>query len=258
MAKRRKQILLMEDNREIRGAFIALFTNSEDVTSFAVSGIPEALGMACREVFDAAVVDLGNRAEVADRLEMIRTWRRDGHLFPVIVTCANDYEGLSETVFAAGGDDFLRKPFLFGDLKARLQRQLQRGTATPFQLPRRIDGVIVTDSMFTFAGATIHPDLTIHFPTAEKMRLSAKQVAILRLFAEHAGKLLFKDTLLFGVWGADANPDSLTLHQYLYVLRKIYHTGGIELNQFVVLVRSSGWRISADAVLPREVLAHGN
>jgi CheY-like chemotaxis protein len=106
MAKRLKQILLLENNRDLRGVFVDVFSEWDGYSTFAVNGIPEALGTACRETFEAAIVDLGSGAEISDRLEMIKTWRNEGHAFPIIVTGSH---ALCEPALAAGGDDFLRR-----------------------------------------------------------------------------------------------------------------------------------------------------
>jgi DNA-binding response OmpR family regulator len=78
------------------------------------------------------------------------------------------------------------------------------------------------------------------------------------MFSEHAGKLLFRDALRHKIWGADAYIDDLSINQYIYVLRKTYLSGGIDLNQYVTLARSAGWRITADAALPQEAAGRAN
>jgi DNA-binding response OmpR family regulator len=247
MAISRRHILLIEEHPDVRDAFTALFESLYDYALHVATNTRDAHGFTSRRSVDLAVVDLTLTRETRPRLDLIRTWRRDGFAFPVITTSALDYDGLSIEAFEAGADDFLRKPYLFAEMRARIQRQLARRLhATPGV--SRVDGVNLPEQPFTFAGATISPDMTITFPNGAVSRLSAKQLGILREFNLNAGELLLKDKLLYVVWGADANVNSASVHQYVHVLRKLYRDAGIDLNAFVTPESKAGWRISRAAI----------
>jgi DNA-binding response OmpR family regulator len=243
MSRSRRHILLVEEHRDIRAAFAGLFEGIYGYALHIATETREAVGITGRQSVDVAVVDLPTGTEQSARLAMIRTWRRDGLVFPVIATTSSDHDGLLAKTFEAGGDDFLRKPYLFGELRARIQRQLARQLN---QVPKvtRLDGVILPDDSFEFAGATITPDLRITFPDGQVSKLGAKHVGMLREFNLHAGSLLFREKLIYAVWGADANMNSTSVHQYLYVLRKLYRERGVDLNAFVTPESKVGWRIA--------------
>ncbi len=249
MPSSRRHILLVEEHRDICTAYVALFQELCDYALHAVGRAQDALGLTGRRRIDLAIVDLTQAGEVQARLEMIRSWRAEGMTFPVIATCAQDYDGLSIQTFEAGADDFLRKPYSFGEMHARIQRHIERRSNAP-PSSTRVDGVILPTEPFTFAGAIISPDMQVTFPNGRSFRLSAKQVGILRELYLHSGTLILKDKLIYAAWGADANTNSASVHQYLHVLRKLFREGGVDLNLYVTPESKVGWRIAARATAP--------
>ena len=246
MPKSRRHILLVETHRDIRIAFGGLFECVYDYSLHVATEARGALGITGRQEVDIAVVDLAHGEELNARIAMIRAWRRDGLSFPVIVTSPQDYDAQVCQAFEAGSDDSLRKPYLFSELRIRIQRQLGRHL---IRTPRitRIDGMVLPEEPFVFAGALITPDMKITFPGGKSSKLGAKHVGILKEFNLHAGGLLLREKLIHAVWGADANTNSTSVHQYLYVLRKLYREGTIDLNAFVVAESKVGWRIAREA-----------
>lgn len=243
MPNSRRHILLFEDHRDVRTAFLAFFGALHDYVIDPAGSTREALGLSKRLSIDAAVIDLGFGADTPARLALVREWRTAGLQFPTIVTSPSDYDGLSVEVLDAGADDFLRKPYQFTELRARIQRRMERHLATN-AARSRVDGVLLPTEPFEFAGAIITPDLTIKFPGGRVSRLTAKQIGMLREFSAHAGSLVLKDQLIYAVWGADANLNSASVHQYLHVLRKLYREGGLDLDAFVTAENKAGWRIA--------------
>lgn len=242
MPKSRRHILLLEEHPDIRSAFAALFESVYDFALHVATEARDAIGIIGRQNVDVAVVDLAHGTELTARFDMIRAWRRDGLEFPVITTSAYHHDDLIVEIFAAGGDDFLRKPYLFSELRARIQRQLAR-YLNPAPRIARIDGVALPTEPFVFGGALITPDMHITFPNGSGGGLGAKHVGVLRELSRHSGTLLLKEKLIHAVWGADANTNSTSVHQYLHVLRKIYRDGGVDLNAFVTPASKAGWRL---------------
>lgn len=237
MPASRRHILLLEDSKDVRSAFIALFEQSYEV--HVAGSIDQATGVVTRGAVDCAIIDVAQGAEARSRLKMLTAWRAAGIDVPIVMTSAVD--GLTVEALRLGADDFLRKPFNFAELDARVQKQLARGL-TARSVAHRVDGVSLPRRSFDFGGAIIHPDLRISFGKLTR-RIGAKQVGILREFAAHAGQLILKEELVRAVWGADANTNSSSVHQYLHVLRKLYREGGVEFSEFVKPESKAGWRI---------------
>lgn len=245
MSKSRRHILLVEEHRDVRAVFVALFERIYEYVLHPAGGIREACGLADRRDVDVAVIDLGCGAEVNSRLAMIREWRRAGLHFPVIVTSLHDHDQLLVQAFEAGGDDFIRKPYLFGELRARIDQQIARRLYSPLGIAR-IEGVALPEEPFSFAGALITPDLRILFPNGREFSLNPKQIGILRELSRHRGRLLLREKLIYAVWGASANVNSGSVHQYLHLLRKLFRVGGVDLNDFIEPENRVGWRVRAE------------
>lgn len=251
MANSRKHILLVEENRDVRLAFTSLFEEAHGFALHSCIATKDAIALTGRQNVDVAIVDVAHGQETAARLELIKNWRDRGYGFPVIATSAHDYDGLSVECFNAGSDDFLRKPFMFSELNARVRRQLTRASAVPAK-ESRVDGVVLSKEAFIFADATIRPDLTIRFPSGWVSELSGKQFGILKEFAANTGKLVLKESLVYAVWGADANSNSMSVNQYISVLRNIYREGGVDLNRYIIPASKAGWRIAGQATQTTE------
>ena len=243
MPKSRRHLLLLEEHADIRATFVTLFECVYDFALHVATEARLAIGITGRQNVDVAVVDLAHGAELSARFQMIRAWRRDGLEFPVIATSAHHSDDLIVQAFEAGVDDFLRKPYLYSELRARIQRQLTRHLNPTLRIAR-IDGVVLPSEPFEFAGAIVTPDMIITFPNGNVSRLGAKHLGILREFSRHAGTLLLRENLIHAVWGADANTNSTSVHQYLHVLRKLYRDNGIDLSAVVSAESKVGWRIA--------------
>ncbi|MEO6750845.1 MAG: response regulator [Chthoniobacteraceae bacterium] len=163
MAKSRRYLLLLEDNAEIRRAFVALFEVSFNFAVHLAISVREAIGIGERQDMDAAVVDLRSAPRAAERLAIVRSWRAQLREFPVIIPTQQHQDSLESESFAAGADDFIRKPYLFSDLHTRLSRRLAHSPGTHVGIAR-VDGVLLPAEPFVVAGAIVSSDLSVTFP----------------------------------------------------------------------------------------------
>lgn len=115
MQASRRHILLLEDSKDLRAAFIALFERSYEV--HVAGSIDQATGLVTRCAVDCAIIDVAQGAEARSRLKMLTTWRAAGIDVPIVMTSATD--GLTVEALTLGADDFLRKPFNFSELAGR-------------------------------------------------------------------------------------------------------------------------------------------
>src|SRR3954468_18958564 len=156
MRASRRHILLLEDSKDVRSAFMALFEQSYEV--HVADSVAHATGLVTRRAMDCAVIDIAHGAEARCRLKMLTTWRDAGVDVPIVMTSAID--GWTVEALTLGADDFLRKPFNFAELDARVRKQLARGL-TARSVAHRVDGVSLPQRSFEFGGAIVHPDLRI-------------------------------------------------------------------------------------------------
>ena len=121
-------LLLVEDDTRLRSTLARLLEHDRHLVEAVATG---ADGLALASVtngFDALVLDL-NLPDVSG-LEVCRRLRRGGSHLPILMLTARD--GVDDRVAGldAGADDYLVKPFAYGELAARL-RALGRRRGPP-------------------------------------------------------------------------------------------------------------------------------
>jgi ribosomal protein S6--L-glutamate ligase len=81
------------------------------------------LFLASTEVFDAVILDLG--LPVTSGREVLRSLRAECPATPVIVLTAQDEPGSREAAIESGASAYITKPFVFEDLRARVEACLR-------------------------------------------------------------------------------------------------------------------------------------
>ena len=117
-------VVVLEDDLELR----SLLTRGLREEGFQVTtagSAAEAFEVLREQQPDALIVDLG--LPDADGRDVVQALRAQGETAPVIFLTARDALPDRLSGFAAGGDDYLTKPFAFAELVARLHALLRRG-----------------------------------------------------------------------------------------------------------------------------------
>jgi two-component system, OmpR family, KDP operon response regulator KdpE len=164
----------------------------------------EALAAAGVSKPDAVILDL--RLPDGSGRDVVRKLRRWSDA-PVIVVSAVGDEDEKIAALDAGADDYVTKPFAIGELLARLRAALRR--AEPAGA-----GVLEV--------GPIRVDLDAHAVTVDgrRVHLTQHEFGILRVLAEHPGKLMTHRTILREVWGPAYGDESNYLHVYVSQLRR--------------------------------------
>ena len=119
-----QSVLVVEDDAELRGLLVRGL-REEGFTPEAVASGKELLDRFETSKPDVLVIDIG--LPDADGRDLSQALRARGVQTPVLFLTARDAVVDRIAGFDAGGDDYLTKPFAFGELVARLQALLRRG-----------------------------------------------------------------------------------------------------------------------------------
>jgi DNA-binding response OmpR family regulator len=200
-----RKLLLVDDDPALRQS-LAEQLASEFETVQADSGAT-ALAAAQGERFAAILLDVG--LPDMDGRDVCRKLREAGVTVPVIMLTAAAAEADTVTGLDAGANDYITKPFRLGILLARLRAQLRSYEAS-------------TDAVFAIGPFSFHPTakLLVETSSHKKIRLTEKEVSILRYLYRAGESPVSRETLLGEVWGYNAGVNTHTLETHVYRLRQ--------------------------------------
>lgn len=154
---------------------------------------------------DVVLLDLGlPKIDGLTALRRLREWSR----VPVLVLTVKADTEEKVAALDAGADDYVTKPFDSPELLARL-RAIQRRSASDKEDPYFHAGHLAVD----FSSHTVTVD-------GREIKLTATEYALLKVLAQHAGKVVTHKQLLREVWGPNAEEQSQYLRVYVNHLRK--------------------------------------
>jgi two-component system, OmpR family, KDP operon response regulator KdpE len=198
-------VLVIDDEPQIQ-RLLAITLESDNYRVAAADTGQQGLALAAHRRHDIILLDLGlpdlNGVIVLKRL---REWTQ----VPVIVLTVQDEEGDKIEALDSGADDFITKPFNTGELLARLRAALRRTSRGRFDEP-------------VFRTGDLAADLSSRRVTrnGQHVKLTATEYALLRLFIQHAGKVLTHRHILHEVWGPGHENHTQYLRVYVTRLRE--------------------------------------
>lgn len=218
------RLLLVEDDDDLRSSLRRGLDEHGFVVAEAASGT-EALQHARRgEPLDAVVLDVG--LPDADGRDVCRALRAQGHLAPVLFLTAHDALEDRLTGFAAGGDDYLGKPFHFEELVVRVRALVRRAD------PDAADGD---------QGVRVHHASGTARHEERRVALTPTEERLLVELLRHHGDTLPREALHRAGWSPGAIVHDNTLEQYVARLRRKLRDLGAPTT--ITTVRGVGYRL---------------
>jgi DNA-binding response OmpR family regulator len=192
-----------------------------DRCSRGVDGEAQASAVA----YDVIILDWG--LPDTDGVTILRRWRDKGLSTPVLMLTARGAVGERITGLRAGADDFLVKPFDFGELLARLDALHRRAASA---------------GPPTLGPLTIDPGRRALVIGEQVETLTNREWQLLTALLEHRGDVLTRAELLTRVWGPDFDGEPNVVDVYIGYLRtKLTRVGaaGVAIRS----VRGLGYRL---------------
>lgn len=232
---RERSVLVIEDD-DATSAFLADNLAADGFLVATASAAGEGLRAIEVRKPDLVVLDLiladGNGLRVLDRVRSADglASRIDPEL-PVIVLSGRSSDADRVRGFARGADDYVVKPFSYGELLARIRSLLRRTDRRPLRGIMRV-GDLTIDPQTRAVRLGGHP-----------VHLSAKEFALLQALATDPTKVCGKADLLRDVWGYVSIGNSRTLDAHACRLRKKLSSSP---RRFVLNVRGVGYRLTEE------------
>jgi two-component system KDP operon response regulator KdpE len=197
--------LVIDDEPQIQRLLTIMLEGQGYRVTTAASG-KEGLGASAQRRHDVIILDLGlPDLSGLSVLKQIREWTQT----PVVILTVQDAETEKIEALDSGADDYVTKPFNSGELLARLRAAL-----------RRADKGKVDEPILNFGNLTINLAARRVTRNGETVKLTATEYALLKLFIQHAGKVLTHRHLLREVWGPDQENETQYLRVYIQRLRE--------------------------------------
>ncbi len=160
---------------------------------------------AAGEGYDLMLLDLGLPKK--DGLEVLASVRKSGNRLPIMVLTARDAVCDRVKGLDAGADDYMIKPFDFGELLARIRALLRRQAG-------RVDTVIRLGEL------VLNPVSREVSFKGQPVVLSGREFSLLAAFLDRPGAVLSLTQLSEKIYGWDDDVGSNTVEVYIHSLRK--------------------------------------
>src|SRR5262245_22166474 len=205
------RVLLVEDEPNAAHVLSKGLREQAYAVDIAADGVA-AIFQAATIDYDAVVLDV--MLPKKDGFAVCSAIRASGSAVPILMLTARDeiearIEGLD-----CGADDYLPKPYDFGELLARLRALIRRGRQ-PI-LPERLSaGPLVLDTRARTVSVANHA-----------LSLTAKEYALLEYLTRRRGEVVSRADIAEHVWDEHYDPLSNVVDVYVQRLRRKLDSAG--------------------------------
>ena len=224
------------------GARLLLVEDDPRITSFLVPGLKAegygvdvardgVAGLELARSGQFALIVLDYMLPGLNGLEVCTQLREEGISSLILMLTAKD--GLQDKIagLKGGADDYLTKPFAFGELLARIEALLRRrGDSAPGTTMLQVE-----DLSLDLSAKRVQRG-------QRRIQLTPKEFALLAYLMANAGTVLSRQTLLSNVWGMNFDPGTKVVDVYIRYLRLKVDSDGTPL---IGTVRGFGYTMPA-------------
>ena len=217
------RILVAEDDPSLAEGLMRSLRGAGYAVDCAKNGDEADAALEANE-FDLLILDIGLPKKSG--LEVLKRLRSRSSKVPVLILTARDSLNDRVTGLDAGADDYLAKPFELAELAARVRALARRGMAGGLALLSH--GPLTYDQVGRVACLNGKP-----------IELSAREMNLLEIFLQRAGRLVSKDQLVNHLceWGEEVSANAIEV--CVHRLRKKLEPGGVR----IVTVRGLGYSL---------------
>jgi DNA-binding response OmpR family regulator len=176
--------------------------------------------------YDAVILDVN--LPKRDGLSVVRSLRANGVRTPVLMLTSRDTPDDVIAGLDSGADDYLRKPFVFGELEARLRTIVRRRPQETLDAQLR-----VADLRFDLRSRRAKRG-------DAEIELTAREAAFLEYFMRNAGQLITRQMIEDSLFERESETTSNVVEVYVSRLRAKLTAGGAP--QLLHTVRGAGYR----------------
>ncbi len=215
------RLLVIEEEKGIANFLRDGLTEEYFAVDLAYDG-KNGLQMALSNDYDLLLVDW--MLPGLSGIEIVREIRKNNPNIPVIFLTARDT--VDDTIFGleSGANDYIKKPFQFSELLARIKVQLRTKT---------------TESGYLVLGPIkLSSDTHQVFKDDIEVTLTQKEFSLLEYLMRNKGRVCTRSRIIEHVWDIHFNADTFVIDVYINFIRKKL---GIGPKEFIFTLRGIGY-----------------
>ncbi len=198
------KILVVEDEVALAEALSEILKRNKYNVDTVYDG-EDGLEYGLTDIYDCIILDI--MLPKMNGIDVLKTLRKRHISTPVLLlTAKSDVEDKIKGL-DSGADDYLTKPFISGELLARVR-----------SLTRR-KGEVVTDE-FTFGDIALNKSTFSLSREGQFLKLSLKEYQIMELLIANPKQLIPKERFIEKIWGYESDVEYNNVEVYISFLRK--------------------------------------
>jgi two-component system, OmpR family, response regulator len=225
------KILLVEDNERVAGFLVKGLREAGHTVDHAGNG-RDGLFLATSETYDTIIMDRV-LPDGVEGLAIVEALRQTGNKTPILILSALGEVDDRIRGLRAGGDDYLAKPFAFGELMARLDALVRRA---------RDAGPEVE---LTVGDLRMDPRARMVTRANKPIVLQPREFRLLEFLMRHAGQVVTRTMLLEHVWDYNFDPQTNVIDSHVSKLRRKIDSG--HATPLLHTVRGAGYKLAVHA-----------
>lgn len=198
------KILLIEDDKALAKAITASLKEAGYMIDVTYTGQDGYL-LARNKQYDLMIIDYF--LPDTDGSRILADIRNGNSDTPVIIISGNAEVDNKIRMLEQGADDYIAKPFDLSELLARIKAIWRR----PPQ---------ATSEKYAIGNLNIDFKRWLVTRNGRRIKMTNKELSLLRFFLDHKDTLLTRNTILEHVWDMNADPFSNTIETHIMKLRK--------------------------------------
>lgn len=224
------KLLLVEDNERVAHFVTKGLRESGHTVDHAGDG-RDGMLLASSEHYDVIIMDRMLPGQI-DGLGIIEALRKTGNRVPILILSA--LSDVNERIrgLRSGGDDYLTKPFAFGELLARIDALRRRAQASEARTSLEVGDM----RMDLLSRKVVRADRNI--------ALQPREFKLLEYLMRHAGEVVTRTMLLENVWDYNFDPQTNIVDVHISKLRQKIDSESER--PLLRTVRNAGYMLSAD------------
>ena len=199
------KLLIVEDEIQLADALSEILRRnlySVDTAYDGESGLDNAL----TGLYDMIILDI--MLPKINGLEILRELRKQKINTPVLLLTAKSEIDDKIRGLDCGADDYLTKPFVTGELLARVRALTRR------------KGEIVDENRMEYNGIELHKSTCSVSSGGNDVKLSLKEYQIMELLIANPRHILTKERIIEKIWGYESDVEYNNIEVYISFIRK--------------------------------------